>query len=361
MSDLQFSLLAVGAVVVAGVYLFNGWQERKYRRAGERIFRDSPKILADPAMDGRVEPSLSDEPGAEETADPSEPADPPSASRSGEPELPQTLGDPRVDYVAEIQGGEPVPEDLLAEVLQEVKELGKPAWCLGYHPQTAAWREVRTGAAAGLTRLRLVLQLADRSGPASTVQLSQLRDLANHCATRMVAAALCPDVDRAAARAAELDAFCAGADVAMAVHVVPKRGGSLPATKVRGMAQALGLSLEPDGVFYATDEGGARIFSLANQDGPPFFSEQLAGMNVTGVTFSMDVPRLADGLAVWDRMLATARQLAQGVEGFVVDDNRVPLNEIGIERIRGQLADLYAAMRARDIHPGGPLALRLFS
>jgi len=38
MSDLQIGLLAVGALVVVGVLAYNGYQERRARRAAERAF-----------------------------------------------------------------------------------------------------------------------------------------------------------------------------------------------------------------------------------------------------------------------------------------------------------------------------------
>src|SRR5260370_31321631 len=38
MSELQVGLLAVGAVFVAAVFLYNKWQERRYRREAEAGF-----------------------------------------------------------------------------------------------------------------------------------------------------------------------------------------------------------------------------------------------------------------------------------------------------------------------------------
>src|SRR2546425_12914749 len=38
MSELQVGLLGVGAVVVAAVFLYNKWQERRYRREAEAGF-----------------------------------------------------------------------------------------------------------------------------------------------------------------------------------------------------------------------------------------------------------------------------------------------------------------------------------
>ncbi len=38
MSELQIGLLVVGAVIVAAVFLYNKWQERRYRREAEAGF-----------------------------------------------------------------------------------------------------------------------------------------------------------------------------------------------------------------------------------------------------------------------------------------------------------------------------------
>src|SRR5258705_9945734 len=65
MSDLQISLLVAGAVVVAGVYLFNVWQERQFRRRAEHAFaREHEDVLLqgaatqDKAAGERLEPML---------------------------------------------------------------------------------------------------------------------------------------------------------------------------------------------------------------------------------------------------------------------------------------------------------------
>ncbi len=52
----------------------------------------------------------------------------------------------------------------------------------------------------------------------------------------------------------------------------------------------------------------------------------------------LDVPRVADGAAALDRMLEIGRELAAGLGGKMVDDNRAGLSEAGITRISEQLA-----------------------
>ena len=50
MSDLQLSLLGLGAVLVVGVWVYNKLQERKYRQAAEKVFRgEQADLLASEA------------------------------------------------------------------------------------------------------------------------------------------------------------------------------------------------------------------------------------------------------------------------------------------------------------------------
>jgi FtsZ-interacting cell division protein ZipA len=84
-------------------------------------------------------------------------------------------------------------------------------------------------------------------------------------------------------------------------------------------------------------------------------------MSTHGVTFLLDVPRVSHGDRVFNQMLDLARRFADALHGSLVDDNRRPLSEGALEPIRRQVAQYQAAMAARSLPAGGPLALRLFS
>ena len=82
---------------------------------------------------------------------------------------------------------------------------------------------------------------------------------------------------------------------------------------------------------------------------------------ISGVTLLLDVPRLQQGVRVFDRMIDTGTQLASALNGTLVDDNDTPVTEPGLEQIRAQLRGIYAAMEAKGIPAGSRVALRLFS
>jgi hypothetical protein len=109
MSDLQLALLAIGGVVVAGVYGYNVWQQRRLRLRTEQAFKDKPGDAlfggAAPAASSveRIEPTLA----SGEAPPPPVAAVAEAADRGAEP-------DADVECVAEIQMAGPAPADVLA-------------------------------------------------------------------------------------------------------------------------------------------------------------------------------------------------------------------------------------------------------
>jgi FtsZ-interacting cell division protein ZipA len=358
MSDLQLALLAIGAVVVAGVYGYNVWQQRRLRLRTEQAFRENKPgdaLFAGGAPAAsvveRIEPTLA--PGETPPPPPGAAVEP--AANSGE------QPDADVECVAEIQLAAPAPADALAPAYARRAELGKPLRWFGLDAASGRWMELQQGAGGSFSAFRGALQLADRSGPASTVALGQFRDLVNNLARELGAEAQCPEPEAEQARAARLDAFCAEVDVMMVVNAVSRDGAAFPGTKVRALAEAAGFKLEKDGVFRFRDEEGIHLFSLCNQEEAPFYPDAVKSMSTRGLTFFLEVPRVQSGEYAFDRMVTIARGFCGTLGAMLVDDNRVPLNDPGIERIRAQLRALGNRMEIQGVAPGGPRALRLFS
>jgi FtsZ-interacting cell division protein ZipA len=64
---------------------------------------------------------------------------------------------------------------------------------------------------------------------------------------------------------------------------------------------------------------------------------------------------------VFDQMVRLAGNFADTLGGIMVDDNRVPLNDNGIQKIKQQLIAIESRMSSRHIPAGGEIALRLFA
>jgi FtsZ-interacting cell division protein ZipA len=170
-----------------------------------------------------------------------------------------------------------------------------------------------------------------------------------------------PEFAPALEQAGDLGRFYAEVDVVVGINVVAQAGQVFQGTKIRALAEAAGLHLQPIGVFHCLDERGGALFSLENQEPDPFLIDKIRSLATPGITFLLDLPRVADGLRAFDRMVAMSRSFADSLDGILADDNRVPLDDAGLDKIRAQLRAIYGAMEQRGIQAGGPLALRLFS
>lgn len=397
MSELQISLLAIGLLIVAGVYGFNRFQERKYRRIAEKAFPSRREdVLLDSGTDAlpdareltdfreesRIEPIVSAlpdeipvEPATElaaedeiiEEIEPIPELEPLPDEAPKSPAVVQhddrsaVLQDETINYRVQLHPGEPVGVAALMEAIQRQGDFGKRVHWLGMNSLTGGWEEVGQGRAGEYLNIVALLQLADRSGPVSEADMAAFCSQVQQVADELRAVAEFPSRQPALALAAALDQFCADVDVLIGANVITQNGAVFAATKVRAMAEAAGMKLQPDGAFHFFNDEGEDLFSLANLDPTPFSPENIRQLSTYGITFLFDVPRVADGVRVFNQMLMLARQMATSLGGQVVDDNRRPLSDAGIARIKQQLVDIYARMETQQIKSGSPRALRLFS
>lgn len=364
MSDLQISLLVIGAVVVGGVYLFNWMQERRFRRKLGQAFdteREDVLLGEAPRSEARVEPQLSwseppDLPEVPEASAEERRAAPVEPAAKAEP----PPFDPDIEYVALVEGAAAIPEAVLDEVRERVAGCGKPCRVAALGA-SGMWEEPARGGGEHYAKVGFALQLVNRKGPVSAAQLAMFRDAVRNAASRVSARALLPETQPALARAHDLDAFCSDVDVAIGVNIVAADGQNFAGQRIRALAEAAGFKLEPDGVFHYRNERRETLFTLDNHEPAPFLPERINRLTTHGVTLLLDVPRAADGPAALDRMLEVGRGLARSLGGRLVDDNRMALNEAGIARIRQQLVEIASRMEAFGVSAGGARAMRLFS
>jgi hypothetical protein len=364
MSDLQIGLLMLGVLLVAGVLAFNWYQERQFRRRAEQTFAGghddilferratvaaataSPHDRRDEArIEPRIEPQM-DAPGEDGLA-------------GGLP-LQTGLPQPEIDYIVEIRAGELIPAEQLAQMRRTLATLGRIINFSGFDFRSKSWQPLALDGAR-YTSVRAALQLVDRSGAVNGEHLQRFGDAVRAAAREMAAIAELPDFAPALEQAADLDRFCTHVGMVVGINVVTRTGQVFHGTKIRALAEAAGLHLQPGGVFHCLDDQGGALFALDNQEPEPFLIDKIHSLTTPGITFLLDVPRVSDGLRAFDRMVAMSRSFAESLDGMVADDNRVPLDDAGLDKIRAQLRAIYGAMEQRGIHAGGPLALRLFS
>lgn len=356
MSDLQLGLIALGVLVVAGIYLYNRIQERRFRReAGSGLKADYEDVLlGEPAPVARMEPSIAadavgDESGTRRVESP-----------DTQPASVADPFDPDIQFVVGVRAPLISPE-AIAAAMAAAAQLGRPVAWYGRDGSGAAWTALHHGQVNPCEDVAAAVLLADRSGPVSAEQLQSLvrtlEDLAHACGGAVDG----PEPVAAAEAAVRLDAFCADVDVQVGVNLVAPGEQPLAATRVRGLAEASGFRLDGDGLLRYTDDTGRVLFAMCNRAPEPLLPDRVKHMQLQGVTLLLDVPRAADGLAAFDRMVQVGRSLAASLGWTLVDDRQAPLDDGALGKIRASLASIYARMEVEGIPAGGERALRLFS
>jgi len=348
MSELQLSLLGIGALVVVGVVVYNKLQEARLKRQSEEAFgsRHDDVLLGAQVASGRAG-------GSADRIEPVLSGAPASASPTG------GMLDPGIDFIATLQAHELVAgEAISAAIVDSLGSTAKTVGWEGYNRQTATWEPLAAGGEYEM--LRAGLQLVDRKGAATQEDLSDFSAMAQGVAEAIGAGCTLSESAAALERAQQLDILCAEVDVQIGLNLVA-RSSSFTGTKIRAFAEAHGFVLEHGGRFCRRDDSGLELYTLCNTEAPAFSAEGMKTLASRGLTLLFDVARAPGGITAFDRYVEFARALAETLSAGIVDDNRRPLDEAGLGRIRAQLQALYASMEQQGISAGSPLALRLFS
>ena len=348
MTELQLGLLGIGALVVVGVLAYNKLQERRLKRQSEGLFgsRHEDVLLGDATADRRpagsierIEPTFSGAPGA-------------TSATGGVLEA-------GVDFIAILEAQNAVAgEAVSTAIVDSLANPAKTARWEGHNRQTGTWEPLAAGGEYQM--LRAGLQLVDSKGAATEQDLSGFSAMVQAVAEAIGAHCTLAEPVAALRRARQLDALCADVDVQIGLNVVA-RGGAVPGTRIRAFAEAHGLALETDGTFRRRDESGLELYTLGNLEGAAFSSDGMRALATRSMTLLLNVARVPGGIATFDRFVEFAHALADTLSAAIVDDNRQPLDEAGLGKIRAQLQALYASMEQQGIPAGSPLALRLFS
>ncbi len=253
MSELQLGLLSVGAVIVAAVFLYNKWQDRRYRREAEAGFasRHEDVLMRPDAGQGnlpsgpeRVEPVLVSFESEREDA---------RASRLSEV----------LDFIVSIE----TPEETSAAAMigataAALERCSKSISWEGFDETAASWEPLDPD--RSYSKLRSGMQLVDRRGAADVEELAAFGAAMERAAASVGALATAPDPESVLDKARELDRFCGEVDIRVAVHIMSDTA-PVPGTQLAGVAKAAGFRLdEPDGKFRLRDEAGRVVCALAN-------------------------------------------------------------------------------------------------
>lgn len=349
MSELQISLLAIGLIVVVGVFLYGQWQQWRYRRSLGAPLHDQPAEAPHPephqeARNDEHSDPLTSIPAATDAAD----------------GICGLLND-ATDYVATLLLKTPSSVGALDSLWQRRFDFGKSVNACGLNASSGLWERLIPESPQTYRAFRLGLQLVDRSGSVSEMRLAGFRDLLNDIAMQLQIEVRLPPVQDTVQRAQQLDHFCAEVDQMIGINLLTGGDRKLFGTEVANAAGRLGFGLQADGTFHLLEERGATLFSLSASDGTPFQHHTLNQSRVDSLTLLMDIPRVDKPVLRFDEMVALAQELGKALRTTMADDQRVALSDGAIAQIRTRVAATEELMLTGHITPGSAQALRLFS
>jgi FtsZ-interacting cell division protein ZipA len=371
-SELQIGLIALGVAAVVGIIAYNKWQERKHRKHAERAFSsDHRDVLLEPqgadvSPDDRVEPWEIDAPATEPQAVPTGEGSNPrratqTSGRHTTPGAPDDV-DTRIDCVIRIESIEPLAATRLWQTQRDkLQGLDKPVRWYAFDDRENLWRLLAADSDGAHHWFCAAMQLVNRRGAIGEREFQLFASGVQDIADQFLAVpADIPARAAALAGAAEVDRFCESVDVQIGINVV-STGEAFNGTKIRALAESAGMVLANDGTFHAQDGDGRTTFTLCNMEDALFSAGEMRDLHTHGVTLIIDVPLVADGVGVFDRLMRHATQFAETLHGSIVDDNRTPLGPDATTLIRAQIQQFQAQMASNNISAGSALAQRLFS
>lgn len=137
-----------------------------------------------------------------------------------------------------------------------------------------------------------------------------------------------------------------GEQLILALHVMP-RAGRFGGDAVHAAFQSCGLMFGRYQVYHRLDEAGRSVFSVANVVEPGALDEAALAGELTGLTLFMVLPGPRGGVAAYADMLATSRQLAQALDGEVLDQERSTLTRQTARHIRERIITFETQLRLR--------------
>ena len=381
MTDLQTSLIAIGAVIVAGVIGYNKWHEIRARKHVERAFStELDDVLITPSTSLNAQGGIvtaTPIPTLNLTADRQEPVfdeqdfveavnqfpvdETVTAFGLIEPKAAEPLADLPVDALIDCAIGlaldVPARGEKILPSLQALRHVGsKPVHFIGLAQTDVPaieprWQPVVHGGI--YTELQAGVQLANRSGALNELEFSELVVRLRQIADDIGAEPDFPDMSLVMVIARSVYQFVEQHDARLGINI-RSNGAPWAISTLLAALERQGFGVRPDGRFVMLDSDGNPLFSLTT-------NETVAAEYTSRLTLLLDVPRVAqlqDGFGV---MVACAKMLVKRLDGTIVDDSNQILSDAAIEEISGQVKAFYDEMQAEGIPAGSHRALRLFN
>src|SRR5690606_16364847 len=205
------------------------------------------------------------------------------------------------------------------------------------------------------TSLQLAVLLANRSGPLTDIEWSQLWSAAQALAERFDGAIEAPEQEQVLMRAAELDQLCAALDAQVGLAL--RLQDTLTVSEISAVLKEVGFLPYGRQLAWMSDTGLPRFTALL--DGTPALDAQSSG--VSRVDLLLDLPNSPADEQAFSRMASVGRDLARRLKAELMDDQGHPVSDTADRAIDQQLLDLDGRLAQAGFEAGAERTVRVFS
>lgn len=342
MSDLQIGLILLGVVLILAVLVFNWWQDWRVRQKMRDQF---PEREDDPLMGAPAATAVRREPGLGLSPQP--------VTLDDDADDPDEV-DPATEVVIDVSFAQSVGSAELYEAVKGIMRVGtKPVRVFAEREGGGHRAWIRP--AESYVSVQLAVLLANRSGPLTDIEWSQLWTLAQSLADRFDGAVEGPEIEAVLERATALDAVCADLDAQ--VGLILKLNQPHQTESVFRVLEGVGFLRGDVQLAWMSDQGLPRF--VVQFDGVP--AGQFTGDHVQRLDFVLDVPKSPADEQAFSRMATVGRDLARRLDAVLLDDQGRPLPDHADDAVDQQLHALYMRLEEAGYPAGEPRTARLFS
>ena len=343
MSNLQIGLILAGVLLILLVLLFNWWQDREARQQIQRHF---PEGESDPLMNHVFESPLGQR---------REPTVGGWTEAEDDSELAQGLElDPTTEAVIDVIFAQPLSAAVLAQELQHLARVGtKPVRWLA--ETTAGQQHHLLQTDEEYVALQLAVLLANRSGPLSEIEWSQLWTFAQTLANVHDGQVEGPEQSKVVLHAQKLDQLCAELDAQVGLSI--RLSGPKPAQQVIAYVKEAGFLPFGRQLAWLADSGVPRFLASFDGHGP----DEIQSASVERVDLLLDLPNSPADEQAFSRMAAVARDLANKLDAAILDDSGRPLPESADDKVDEQISAMYQKLEQAGFTAGTSRTGRVFA
>ena len=223
------------------------------------------------------------------------------------------------------------------------------------------WEKYDSAQVGSVQQLVLALPLASRQGPIEAQDMDAWQFVLSELSSAQGCEARFHGFRDAPHRAAELDGFLAAVDIMPDVYLVKKDGGHWTGTRLRGTLEANGFRLQSDGRFaYHEIETDAVIFHAVDGFERPFTPERLRTEAITALRFSIEPVRLTHPLVRYDSFRQSLRGLSKLLDADLKSSEGELLDDAKFATMRDEVKTAMDAIVGAGIEPGSDTARSLF-